>query len=178
MSLKHSKSQSANPRTNHSIRVREVRTIDEDGSQLGILPTREALRLAQEKGLDLVEVQANQRPPVCKIMDFGKFKYDQKKRANEAKKKQTVIELKEMKFRPRIDKNDYETKVNHIRRFISDGNRCRAVIMFRGREMVHTDIGRDLLVRIAKDLEDVATVESSARLEGRNMSMILVPAKK
>lgn len=176
--MKNAKKSTREPRVNHLIKVKEVRTIDEEGKQLGIIPTREALRLAQERGFDLVEVQPNQSPPVCKIMDYGKYKYDQKRKAKEAKKNQTIIEVKEMKFRPRIDVNDFKTKVGHIRRFINDGNKCRVVVMFRGREMVHTDLGKEILEDVAASLEDVATIEGTPKLEGRDMSMMLAPLKK
>lgn len=165
-------------RVNYAIKVPQVRVVANDGSQMGVIPTSEALRLAQEQGLDLVEVQAREKPPVCKIMDYGKFKYNQKRKAKEAKKKQTTIEIKEMKFRPRIEDHDFETKTNHIRRFLEDGNRCRVVVMFRGREMAHTDIGIEIINRVQEELKDVAVNDGKAKLEGKNMSLMLVPIKK
>jgi len=165
-------------RINKDIRVREVRLIDQEGNQRGIVPTHEAARLASDSGLDLVEVQPMAKPPVCKIMDYGKFKYEQKQKAREAKRKQTTVELKEMKFRPKIDTNDFNIKVSKMRKFLEAGNRCRAVIMFKGREMAHTELGKQLLDRVFDSLEGLAQIESPARLEGRNMSMVLSPMKR
>ena len=165
------------PRVNRRIRVREVRVIGPDGTQLGIIPTEEALRRSEELGLDLVEVQPTARPPVCKIMDYGKFKYQQKRKANEAKKNQHLVEVKEVKFRPKTDKHDFDVKVNRLRRFIAEGNKSKVTIMFRGREIVHPEIGQDVLRRVAEALADVAIVESSARMEGRQMFMVVAPGK-
>lgn len=157
----------------------QVRVIIAEGNeQLGILPTDEALRRAQDMGLDLVEVQPNQRPPVCKIMDYGQFKYEQKKRSRENKKKQHTIELKEVKFRPKTDKHDFEVKVNRLRRFLEAGNKGKVTIMFRGREIVHPEIGRDILERVAETVSDLAAMESPPRMEGRQMFMIVGPHKK
>jgi translation initiation factor IF-3 len=167
----------AEPRVNRRIRVREVRVIGDDGSQLGILPTEDALRRAEEKGMDLVEVQPMSRPPVCKIMDYGKFKYEQKRKAAEMKKKQKIVEVKEVKFRPKTGEHDYETKVRHAREFIGDGDKVKVTIMFRGREIVHPEIGQDILKRVAENMADVASVELHARMEGKSMFMIMAPGK-
>jgi translation initiation factor IF-3 len=155
--------------------VREVRVIADDGEQLGILQTDDALRRANEAGLDLVEVSPTARPPVCKIMDYGKFKYQQKRNAAQAKKKQHVVEVKEVKFRPKTDKHDFNVKMNRIQKFVGAGNKCKVTIMFRGREIVHPEIGQDILVRVGEALTDVAVVESKPRMEGRQMFMILAP---
>lgn len=151
--------------------------ISQDAEQLGILPTDEARRRAEEAGLDLVEVSPNARPPVCKIMDFGKFKYDQKRKANEQKKKQHTIEVKEVKFRPKTDKHDFDVKVNRLTKFLKQGNKIKVTIMFRGREIIHPEIGHDILRRVAEAVADIAGVESHARMEGRQMFMILAPGK-
>ncbi len=152
--------------------------IADDSSQLGILPTSEALRLAQEKGLDLVEVAAQADPPVCRIMDYGKFKYQQQKKQQEARKKQTVIQVKEIKVRPKTDEHDYQTKVKHIRRFLEEGDRCKVSVFFRGREVVHKDRGATILSRIVADLGDLCKVEQEPRFEGRVMNMMLAPTVK
>ena len=165
------------PRVNRRIRVREVRVIAEDGSQLGIIATDDALRRAEEKGLDLVEVQPMSRPPVCKIMDYGKFKYEQKRKASELKKKQTIVEVKEVKFRPKTGQHDFDTKVRHLREFIEEGNKARVTIMFRGREIVHPEIGQDILKRVAEAISDIGQVELGARMEGKQMFMIVAPGK-
>lgn len=154
-----------------------MRVIGPDGTQLGILPTDEALRRSEELGLDLVEVQPTARPPVCKIMDYGRFKYQQKRKANEAKKNQHLVEVKEVKFRPKTDKHDFDVKVNRLRRFLAEGNKSKVTIMFRGREIVHPEIGQDILRRVAEALSDVAMVESHPRMEGRQMFMVVAPGK-
>lgn len=166
------------PRVNRRIRVPEVRVIMEDGEQLGVLQTQDALRRAESMGLDLVEVSPMAKPPVCKIMDYGKFKYQQKRKANEAKKKQQVIELKEIKFRPKTDVHDFETKVNRLKGFLSDGNKGKVTVMFRGREIVHPQIGFDMMKRVAESIQEEAVIESPARMEGRQMVMIVGPSKK
>lgn len=155
-----------------------MRVIADDGSQLGIIPTSEALRLAQEKGLDLVEVAAAADPPVCRIMDFGKYKYQQQKKTQEARKKQTVIQVKEIKVRPKTDEHDYQTKVKHIRRFLEEGDRCKVSVFFRGREVVHKDRGASILERVVKDLAELAKVEQEPRFEGRVMHLMLAPLVK
>ncbi len=155
-----------------------MRVIADDGSQLGILPTTEALRIAQEKGLDLVEVAAAADPPVCRIMDYGKYKYQQQKKQQEARKKQTVIQVKEIKVRPKTDEHDYQTKVKHIRRFLEDGDRCKVSVFFRGREVVHKDRGAIILERVIHDLAEIAKVEQEPRFEGRVMHLMLAPTVK
>ncbi|MES9995840.1 translation initiation factor IF-3 [Desulfovibrio aminophilus] len=165
-------------RRNERIRIPQIRVIDEDGSQLGIMATADALRHAQEKGLDLVEVSPNADPPVCRIMDFGKFKYQQQKRQQEAKKKQTVIQIKEVKFRPKTDEHDYQTKLKHIKRFLEDGDRVKATVFFRGREIVHKDRGQNMLDRVVEDLREIAKMEQAAQFEGRTMNIMLAPIKK
>ncbi len=164
-------------RRNDMIRAREVRVIGAEGEQLGILQRSEAIAMAQEVGCDLVEVSSNSEPPVCRIMDYGKFKYEQQKKKQDAKKRQAVVQVKEIKVRPKTDEHDYETKVKHIRRFLEDGDRCKVTVFFRGREIVHKDRGLDILERIVKDLEEVAKVEQEPRAEGRTLQMLLVPKK-
>ena len=160
-------------RTNRRIRSRELRVIGPEGEQLGVLPLETALAKAQEFGLDLVEVSPMAKPPVCKIMDYGKFKYETKKKANEAKKKQTVVKLKEVKFRPKTEEHDYAFKTKAIREFLAEGNKARVTVMFRGREITHREIGQAILRRIETELKDIAVVEQTARLEGRLLFMIL-----
>lgn len=155
-----------------------MRVIADDGQQLGIIPTSEALRIAQERGLDLVEVAAGAEPPVCRIMDFGKFKYQQQKKQQEARKKQTVIQLKEIKVRPKTDEHDYLTKLKHIRRFLEAGDRCKVTVFFRGREIVHKDRGLTILSRIVEDLGELAKTEQEPKSEGRTMTMLLAPQPK
>ncbi|MDR2892589.1 MAG: translation initiation factor IF-3 [Deltaproteobacteria bacterium] len=165
-------------RRNDMIRARELRVIGADGEQLGILPRNEALQIAQEAGLDLVEVAAAAEPPVCRIMDYGKFRYEEQKKKQEAKKRQTVVQIKEIKFRPKTDEHDYLTKVNHIRRFLEEGDRCKVTIFFRGREIVHKDRGQLMLDRVIEDTRDIAKVEQEARAEGRTLHMMLTPLAK
>ncbi|MGZ6125927.1 MAG: translation initiation factor IF-3 [Myxococcales bacterium] len=162
-------------RTNRRIRARELRVIGPEGEQLGVLSLEVALARAVEFGLDLVEVSPMAKPPVCKIMDYGKFKYEAKKKANEAKKKQTVVKLKEVKFRPKTEEHDYGFKTRAIREFLEEGNKARCTVMFRGREITHREIGQAILGRIATDLKDIAVVEQAPRLEGRLLFMILSP---
>ena len=159
------------------IRAREVRVISSDGEQLGVLQVRDAIAKAEELGLDLVEVAPNAVPPVCRIMDFGKYKYEMSKKANESRKHQTVIAVKEIKFRPRTDDHDIEFKTNNIKRFLSEGDKVKVSIMFRGREMAHPEQGRALLEHVVQALQDVAVVESMPRMEGRNMYLMLAPKK-
>jgi len=146
-----------------------------DGEQLGIMSVKDALKLALDKNLDLVEVAPNAKPPVCRIMDYGKYKYEQSKRDKEARKKQKVINIKEVKLRPNIEDHDFETKAKNAVRFLKDGDKVKATIMFRGREMSHSELGKALLDRLAVYVKDLATVERDAKLEGRNMIMILAP---
>jgi translation initiation factor IF-3 len=157
------------------IRVREVRVVGADGAQLGIMPTQEALQFAEEQGFDLVEVAPNERPPVCRIMDYGKYKYQRSKRQQLAKKKQKVILVKEIKLRPKTEEHDYQFKIQHVKRFLQDGHKAKVTVIFRGREMAHTELGRRVLDRIIVDLEDVATVEQMPKQEGRNMTLVLSP---
>jgi translation initiation factor IF-3 len=160
-------------RVNERIRVREVRVIDDTGEQLGIMPPQQALIIAKQKGLDLVEIAATATPPVCRIMDFGRYQYQEQKRARQAKKHQKIIEVKEIKFRPKVDEHDYQFKKKHIERFLADGDKVKATIFFRGREMAHPEIGRRILERLIEDLTDVAVAETSPRQEGNQMHTIL-----
>jgi translation initiation factor IF-3 len=162
-------------RTNRRIRAREVRVIGPEGEQLGVLQIEAALSKAAEFGLDLVEVSPMAKPPVCKIMDYGKHKYQEKKRANEAKKKQTVVKLKEIKFRPKTEEHDYQFKVRQVRDFLEEGNKARITVMFRGREITHREIGQNILKRVETDLKDIAITEQPSRLEGRLLFMIIAP---
>lgn len=152
--------------------------IGEDGTQLGIRSLDDALIIAQAADLDLVEIAPGVEPPVCRIMDFGRFKYEQEQKKKEARKKATSIVVKEMKFRPKIDEHDYTTKMNHVRRFLSEGSKVKLTIMFRGREMAHPEFGRQLLDRVAEDLGEIAIVDQAPLQEGRNMTMILNPTVK
>lgn len=162
-------------RINEEIRAREVRLVGEEGEQLGIVGLRDALRIASEHNRDLVEVAPTARPPVCRIMDFGKFKYEQSKREHEARKKQHQVVVKEVKLRPRIDDHDFDVKYRNAERFLLEGDKVKVTIMFRGREIVHTDIGREVLDRLADGLSHLAQVERSPRVEGRNLTVILSP---
>jgi translation initiation factor IF-3 len=161
------------PRINERIRVREVRLVDEEGKQVGVVPTEQALVMAQEKGLDLVEVAPNVRPPVCKIMDFGKYKYEQNKKAHDSSKKQHKTKLKTVRLRPKTDPHMMDIRVEQAREFLTRGDKVQVMIMFRGREMAHQDIGVGLCNEVAKRLEELAKVEQSPRTEGRRMSMLL-----
>ena len=160
---------------NERIRAREIRVIDDDGGQLGIMTPREALMIARERGIDLIEVAPQAQPPVCKIMDYGKFKYEQQKKKNEAKKKQRVIEIKEIKVRPNIDENDYQVKMRAMKSFIEEGDKVKVTLRFRGREMAHQDIGIKVLERIRNELETATKVEQMPRMENRQMIMVLAP---
>jgi translation initiation factor IF-3 len=157
------------------IRVREVRVISPEGEQLGILPLEEALALAQERDLDLVEVAPNERPPVCRIMDYGKYKYQQAKRSQEAKKRQKVIQTKEIKMRSKTEEHDYQFKMRHAHRFLEEGNKVKVSLLFRGREMDHTELGRRMLDRMITDCKDVSSVEQPPKLEGQTLTLVLVP---
>jgi translation initiation factor IF-3 len=161
---------------NEAIRVREVRAVFPDGS-VEVMPTQAAIRRAQELGLDLILIAPTAEPPVAKAMDWGEWQYQQKKKQHEAKKKQHVIQVKELKFRPNTDDHDYDFKKNHAVRFLKEGNRVKAVVQFRGREIAHTELGRNLLQRFAKDLEQYGAVEGQFRLEGRNAHVIISPLK-
>ena len=149
-----------------------------DGAQVGIVSTQEALRMAEEQDLDLVEVAPQAKPPVCRIMDYGKYKYEQALKQKEARKKQTRVDVKEIKFRPKIDIHDYETKKGHVVRFLNAGARVKVTIMFRGREMAHTELGRKILDRLVADLDETAIVDQMPKLDGRNMIMVISPAKR
>ena len=162
-------------RINEMINSRSVRCIDPDGEQLGILSIDEAMNKAEELGLDLVELQPNADPPVCKILDYGKHKYQAQKRANEARKKQKIIEVKEIKLRPNIDQHDYQVKMKAVRKFIDGGDKVKITLRFRGREMAHVELGTDLLSRVQEDIDDFAKIESMPKMEGRQMTMILAP---
>ena len=152
-----------------------VRLIAADGEQLGVVPVEEALRAAQERGLDLVEVAPLARPPVVKIMDYGKYRFELAKAARAAKKKQHVIHIKEVKYRPGIDDHDFEFKTRHAREFLKEGNKVKVTMMFRGRQLAHPELGREVLNRVWDELKDIAKVETDAKLEGRNMSMVVAP---
>ncbi len=162
-------------RINREIRAKEVRVIDPEGKQLGILPLAEALRAALNAELDLVEVSAKSEPPVCRIMDYGKFKYQQSKKAHDARKKQAVIHVKEVKMRPKTEEHDFQFKLRHIERFLKEGNKIKVTIVFRGREMAHPDIGRAMMGRVAEGTKECGKVELDAKFEGRNFVMILAP---
>ncbi len=164
-------------RTNDRIRVPQVRVVTEDGEQLGVMDTRDAVRRAREQGLDLVEVAATADPPVCRIIDFGKFQYETKKKANEAKKKQVVITVKEVKFRPGTDDHDYNFKMKHAREWLQEGDKVKATIFFRGREITHRELGAELLQRLEKDLVDYGEVEARPRMEGNQMFFVFAPKK-
>ncbi len=155
----------------------EVRVVSDDGEQLGVMDTREAIRIARERGMDLVEVAANAEPPVCRITDFGKFQYEAKKKANEAKKKQVVITVKEIKFRPGTDDHDYDYRMKHARDWLNDGDKVKATIWFRGREMAHRELGSRILAKLEADLQDVGEVEMRPRMEGNQMFIILAPKR-
>lgn len=164
------------PRINEEIRAREVRVVSADNDQLGIMSVRDALDMAEEQHLDLVEVAPNGKPPVCRIMNYGKYRYEQQKREKEAKKKQKTFTLKEVKLRPHIEDHDFYVKLKNAAKFLGDGNKVKVTIMFRGRELSHPELGLNVLTRFAGELTDQAVVEKEAKLEGRNMTMIL--AKK
>ncbi len=149
--------------------------VSEDGEQLGIVPIREALALAEEKGVDLVEVAPSAKPPVCRMMDYGKFKFEQSKREKESRKKQKIISIKEVKMRPNIEEHDFQVKAKNARKFLTAGDKLKFTIMFRGRQITHPELGEKLCIQLAKELSDISSVEKSPKVEGRNMVMILVP---
>ncbi|MFD2184831.1 MULTISPECIES: translation initiation factor IF-3 [Rhodoplanes] len=163
------------PRVNEEIRVREVHLIDKDGANRGTTQIAEALRLAQEAGLDLVEIAPNATPPVCKLLDYGKFKYQEQKKAAEARKRQKIVEVKEVKFRPMIDDHDYDVKMRAMHRFFEEGDKVKVTLRFRGREMAHQELGFQLLNRVKDDTSKLAKVEQDAKMEGRQMVMVLAP---
>lgn len=168
----------ADVRVNEAIRVPEVRLIAQDGEQVGIKSLEDALTYAQERDLDLVEVAPQARPPVCRVMDYGKYRYELEQKAKKSRKHQTNVVIKEMKLRPKIDQHDYETKKKHIVRFLKAGSKVKVTIMFRGREMAHTELGRKILDRLTEELAELGTVESQPKLDGRNMVMVLNPVAK
>ena len=163
------------PRVNEEIRIPQVRLIDQDGEMQGVMTAREAMQRAFAVGLDLVEISPNADPPVCKILDFGKFKYEQQKKKNEAKKKQKVIEIKEIKVRPNIDENDYQVKMRAMKSFIEEGDKVKVTLRFRGREMAHQELGYKLLDRVKDDTAKIAKIEQEPRFEGRQVVMVLAP---
>ncbi|HEY6329839.1 MAG TPA: translation initiation factor IF-3 [Blastocatellia bacterium] len=165
-------------RVNERIRAREIRVIDDEGTQLGIMAPPKALEIARGKGLDLVEVAAQANPPVCRIINFGKWQYEQKKKQKEAKAKQTIITVKEIKFRPGTDEHDYNFKKNHASKILQDGDKVKATVHFRGREITHKELGNSLLVRLETDLAESGAVEVRPKMEGMNMFIILAPKKK
>ncbi len=169
--------QSDLPQINERIRFPKVRVVDADGNQVGIISSSEALSIAEERELDLVLVSDTADPPVCRIMDYGKFKFEQEKKAKEAKKKQHTADVKEVKMRYKIDEHDYNVRVNNAKRFLKSGDKVKATITFRGREIQHTNLAENLLKRMAKDLEEVAEVQQNPKREGRNMMMMLAPKK-
>ena len=165
-------------RINREIRVTPIRVIGPESEQLGILATPDALRKAEELGYDLVEVSPTAQPPVCKIMDFGKYKYEQDQRRKESRRKASNVVIKEMKFRPKIDEHDYDTKMKHVERFLEEGSKVKLTIMFRGREMAHPELGRRILERVAERVAEIAIIESAPKQDGRNMTMVLNPIRK
>ena len=163
------------PRVNNEIQALKIRLIDENGEMVGVVGLREGLTMAEEAGLDLVEVSPNAEPPVCKIADYGKYKYEAQKKANEARKKQKIIEVKEIKMRPGIDDHDYDVKMRAMRKFLDTGDKVKVTLRFRGREMVHQDIGMNVLKRVREELDVISKVEQMPKMEGRQMTMVLAP---
>lgn len=158
---------------NEEIRAKEIRVVSVEGEQLGIMSVKDALRLAQEKELDLVEVAPNAKPPVCRIMDYGKYRYEQSKREREARKKQRIIEIKEIRMTPKIEAHDFQVKVKAAQKFLKDGDKVKAIIRFRGREIVHAELGKNLLMQLYENVSDLAILEREPKIEGKNMIMIL-----
>jgi translation initiation factor IF-3 len=165
-------------RINERIRVPQVRLVGEDGNQIGVVDTQQALRYAQERDLDLVEVAPDARPPVCRVLDYSKYKYEQEQKAKAARRHQKQVNVREIKLRPKIADNDYETKKNHVVRFLKGDDRVKVTIMFRGREQTHPERGERLLMRLAEDVQELGTIEQSPQQDGRNMTMLLAPSKK
>jgi len=163
------------PRVNEAIRVPQVRLIDEDGENVGVVTARDAMQRAENAGLDLVEISPNADPPVCKILDYGRFKYEAQKKKNEAKKRQRVIEVKEIKLRPNIDEHDYVVKMKNCHKFLSEGDKVKVTLRFRGREMAHQDLGMKVLIRVRDDMAELAKVEQLPKMEGRQMIMVMAP---
>lgn len=170
-------SRPAQTRVNERIRVREVRLIDDEGQQVGIIPTREALMIARERGLDLVEVGPNSSPPVCRLMDYGRYRYEQSRKERDQRKNQHVTKVKEVRVEPKIGEHDLETKGRQAERFLKSGDKVKLSVLFRGRSITHPELGRDLLQRLAEQLGEIAVVEQSARMEGRTMTMYMAPAR-
>ncbi|WP_091431025.1 translation initiation factor IF-3 [Aliiroseovarius sediminilitoris] len=166
------------PRVNERIKATEIRLIGADGENAGVVTPAQALVMAAEAGLDLVEISPNANPPVCKIMDFGKFKYEQQKRESEARKKQKTIEVKEVKFRPNTDTHDYDVKMRNVFKFLENGDKVKVTLRFRGREMAHQNLGRELLERVAEDTKEIGKVENMPKMEGRQMVMMIGPVSK
>lgn len=166
------------PRVNEKIRGSDIRLIGADGENVGVVSPERAMAMAEEAGLDLVEISPNANPPVCKIMDFGKFKYETQKREAEARKKQKIIEIKEVKFRPNTDKNDYDVKMRNVFKFLENGDKVKITLRFRGREMAHQNLGRELLERVAEDTKEKGKVENFPKMEGRQMVMLIGPLPK
>ena len=164
------------PRVNGAITSHSVRCIDENGEQLGIISVEDAINRADAAGLDLVEVQPNVDPPVCKILDYGKYKYEAQKRANEARKKQKIVDVKEIKLRPNIDEHDYQVKMKNVRKFIDAGDKVKVTLRFRGREMAHQELGAQVLARVRDEMQELTKVEAMPKMEGRQMVMVLAPA--
>ena len=165
------------PRVNDRIRANEIRLIGPNGENVGVISPQKALDAARQIGLDLVEISPNASPPVCKIMDFGKYKYEQQKKESEARKKQKIIEVKEVKFRPNTDTHDYEVKMRNVHKFLGNGDKVKVTLRFRGREMAHQDLGARLLERVAADTEELGKVEQMPKMEGRQMVMLINPLK-
>ncbi|WP_115332107.1 MULTISPECIES: translation initiation factor IF-3 [Legionella] len=178
MSVSNKQRESDRARVNEQINVPEVRLIDDEGNQMGIVSTREALRAAEEGGLDLVEISPSARPPVCKIMDYGKFLFELSKKQAEAKKKQKQIQVKELKFRPTTETGDYQVKLRNLIRFLQNGDKVKVTLRFRGREMAHQEIGMKLMERLQQDTAEYAVIEQHAKREGRQLLMVLSPKKK
>ncbi|WP_311201789.1 translation initiation factor IF-3 [Ruegeria conchae] len=163
------------PRVNDKIRAPEIRLIGAEGENVGVVHPAKAMQMASDVGLDLVEISPNANPPVCKIMDFGKFKYEQQKRESEARKKQKIIEVKEVKFRPNTDTHDYDVKMRNVFKFLENGDKVKVTLRFRGREMAHQNLGRELLERVAEDVKDLGKIENMPKMEGRQMIMMIGP---
>ncbi|WP_327793523.1 translation initiation factor IF-3 [Harenicola maris] len=166
------------PRVNDRIRSDSIRLIGPEGQNVGVVTPERAMELAEQVGLDLVEISPNAEPPVCKIMDFGKYKYETQKRESEARKKQKIIEVKEVKFRPNTDTNDYDVKMRNVLKFLGNGDKVKVTLRFRGREMAHQNLGRELLERVAEDVKDIGKVENMPKMEGRQMVMMIGPLPK
>lgn len=164
-------------RINRNIRSPEVRVIGADGEQVGVMTSEDAIRMAEEADLDLVEIQPNAEPPVCRVMDYGKYRYEVSKKRQESKKKQTRVSVKEVKFRPGTDIGDYDVKLRNLQRFLNEGNKTKVTLRFRGREMAHKELGLEMLNRVREDLDELATVEQEPKLEGRQMVMVMAPRR-